>query len=97
MDDSCELKANGLQYYQEIIGVLRWIVELGRVKILLETSLMSSHLALPWLGHFKQLIHMFRYLKTHPKRNIAFDAAHTDADKRILKRYKWYNLYRGEK
>ena len=41
MDDSCELKADGLQYYQELIGVLRWMVELGRVDILLETSLMS--------------------------------------------------------
>ena len=28
-DDSAELKADGLQYYQELIGVLRRIVELG--------------------------------------------------------------------
>ena len=27
-DDSAESKADGLQYYQELIGVLRWIVEL---------------------------------------------------------------------
>ena len=47
MDNSCELKADGLQYYQEFVGVLRWMVELGRVDILLETSLMSAHLALP--------------------------------------------------
>ena len=47
MDDSCELKSDGLQYYQELVGVLRWMVELGRVDILLETSLVSSHLALP--------------------------------------------------
>ena len=47
MDDSCELKADGLQYYQKLVGVLRWMVELGRVDILLESSLMSAHLALP--------------------------------------------------
>ena len=46
-DDSAELKVYGLHYYQELIGVLRWIVELGRVNILLETSLMSAHLTLP--------------------------------------------------
>ena len=69
MDDSCELKADGLQYYQELVGVLRWMVELGRVDILLETSLMSAHLALPRLGHLEQLIHMFGYLKAHPKRH----------------------------
>ena len=32
-DYSSELKADGLKYYQELIGVLRWIVELGRVNI----------------------------------------------------------------
>ena len=72
MDDSCELKANGLQYYQELVGVLRWMVELGRVDILLETSLMSAHLALPRLGHLEQLIHMVGYLKAHPNDNFLF-------------------------
>jgi hypothetical protein len=38
LETSEELKADGLQYYQELIGVLRWAVELGRVDILLETS-----------------------------------------------------------
>ena len=50
-NDSAELRSDGLQYYQELIGVLRWIVELGRVDILLETSLMSAHLALPRIFH----------------------------------------------
>jgi len=32
-DDTGELKAEGVQYYQELIGVLRWGVELGCVDI----------------------------------------------------------------
>ena len=44
---SPKLKKEGLQRYQQLIGILRWAVELGRVDILLETSLMSTHLALP--------------------------------------------------
>ena len=47
LDTSPELKTEGLQRYQELIGILRWTVELGRVDILLETSLMLTHLALP--------------------------------------------------
>ena len=47
LDTSPELKTKGLQRYQELIGILCWAVELGRVDILLETSLMSTHLALP--------------------------------------------------
>ena len=97
MDDSCELKADGIQYYQELVGVLRWMVELGRVDILLNTSLMSAHLALPRLGHLKQLIHIFGYLKAHPKRKLAFDAAHPNIYERRYKRYDWYNFYRGAK
>ena len=47
LDTSPELKDEGLQRYQELISILRWAVELGRVDILLETALMSTHLALP--------------------------------------------------
>ena len=97
MDDSCELKADKLQYYQELVGVLRWMVILGRVDILLNTSLMSAHLALPRLGHLEKLIHMFGYLKAHPKRKLAFDAAHSNIDERIFKSYIWYDFYHGAK
>ena len=96
-DDSSELREDGLQYYQELIGVLRWIVELGRVDILLETSFMSAHMALPRIGHLEQVIHMFGYLKLHPKSKIAFDAAHPSIYERRFKKYDWYNFYWGTK
>ena len=47
LDVTPELKADGLQRYQELIGILHWAVELGRVDILMETSMMSTHLAMP--------------------------------------------------
>jgi hypothetical protein len=62
-DTSAELDAEGLGYYQELIGVLRWAVEIGRLDILLEISLLSSHLALPREGHLEQVYHIFAYLK----------------------------------
>ena len=37
--------------YQELIGVLRWAVEIDRVDILTEVSLLSQHLAAPRQGH----------------------------------------------
>ena len=42
-------------YYQSLIGILRWMVELGRVDICLEVSMLSSHLAMPRQGHLEQL------------------------------------------
>ena len=40
---------------------------------------------------------MFGYLKLHRKRKIAFDAAHPSIDERKLKKYDWYDFYRGAK
>ena len=97
LDTSQELKQDGLQRYQELIGMLRWAVELGRVDILLEMALMSTHLALPRQGHLEQLYHIFGYLKAHPKRNLFFDPQHPKVDERAFKEYDWYDFYRDAK
>ena len=94
LEMSSELKSDGIQLYQEMIGVLRWAVELGRVDILLETSLMSTFMAMPREGHLQQLYRMFAYLKLYPKRKIAFDYQHPEISERMFKSYDWYDFYR---
>ena len=94
MDTSPELKADGVQYYQELVGVLRWAVEIGRVDILLEVSLMSTHLALPRQGHLEQIIHIFGYLKIHKKLRILFDSDHPQISSNRFKTYDWFDFYR---
>ena len=54
---------------------------------------MSTHLALPREGHLQQAIHIFGYLKAHPKRKIAFDPDHPQVDERRFKKYDWYDFY----
>ena len=56
VDVSPELGAEGHRYYQELIGMLRWAVEIGRLDILLEVSMLSHHLALPREGHLEQAL-----------------------------------------
>ena len=73
---TAELKANGIQYFQELIGVLRWACEIGRVDILLETSLFSTHLAPPRIGNLEQVFHIFGYLKDSSKLKLGFDSGH---------------------
>ena len=46
-----------------MIGVLRWIVELGRINIQHEVSLLSQYLVQPREGHLSQTCNIFRYLK----------------------------------
>ena len=47
IDITEELGEDESSFYQSLIGVLRWIVVLGRVDICCEVSMLSSHLALP--------------------------------------------------
>ena len=56
LDVTPELSDADASYYQSLIGILRWIVELGRVDICLEVSMMSLHLALPRIGHLHQVL-----------------------------------------
>ena len=55
LDVSRELQPAGAAYYMSLIGMLRWIVKLGRVDSCLECSMFSSHLVLPREGHLSQL------------------------------------------
>ena len=74
LDDSEELNAEDQRFYQELIGILRWATEIGRVDILTEISLLSSYQASPRRGHLEQVIHFFAFLKKHPKLTLYFDA-----------------------
>ena len=50
-------------YYQSLIEVLRWALELGRVDICLEVSMMSSHVLMIRIGHLEQVLHIFSCLE----------------------------------
>ena len=95
MEVSAELKADGVQYYQELIGVLRWACEIGRVDILLEVSLLSTYLASPRIGHLEQVFHIFGYLKEHPKRKLGFDPQHPKIDTGRFHKFDWEDFYKG--
>jgi hypothetical protein len=75
LDVSPELEPTKAAYYQSLIGVLRWMVELGRVDICLECSMLSSHLALPREGHRNQVFHIFTYLGKYHNTELVFDSS----------------------
>jgi hypothetical protein len=49
-------------FYQHLIGVMRWMVELRRIDIVTEVSMLSSYLACPREGHLENPLHVMRYL-----------------------------------
>ena len=89
IDISDELDAVKGAYYQSLIGVLHWMVELGRVEICLEVSMMSSHLALPREGHLKEVLHIFAYLKKLHNSEMVFDPSDPVVDQLAFPHEDW--------
>ena len=76
LDISEELCPDDITFFQELIGILRWAVEIGRVDILTELSMLSTYQAAPRQGHLEQVLHIFAFLKKNPKLTLYFD--HTE-------------------
>ena len=93
LDTTPELDARRANYYQGLIGVLRWIVELGRIDIIVPIALLSRFLALPREGHLEQVLHCFAYLKQYNRSSIVFDDTSPHFDEtRFVKAY-WGETY----
>jgi hypothetical protein len=89
LDVTPELGTTDAAYFQSVIGILRWIVELGRVDICLEVSMLSSHLALPREGHLAQAYHIFAYLKKYHNTEMVFDSSDPVIDEAEFERKDW--------
>ncbi len=93
LDTSPELGRKQLNYYQGLIGVLRWICEIGRIDILMPVSLLSRYLVSTRQGHLEKVFHIFAYLKHHPQSTMVFDdTIPTFRGKRFVK-CDWTEFY----
>ena len=63
LDVSQELDSEKANYYQSVIGALRWIIGAGRLDITTEVSMLAAHMAAPREGHLKSALQVFAYLK----------------------------------
>jgi hypothetical protein len=98
IDTTPELEPEEALYYQSLIGVLRWIVELGQGDICMEVSAMVSMMALPCEGHLDQLFHMFAFLKGNHNGVMVFDPSEPTIDESLFPDQDWSaSLYAGSK
>ena len=81
--------------FMQMIGILRWSVELGRIDIFLEVSLLSQYQACPRLGHLEAAYHIFAYLKKHPDMGrLAYDPTDPRIDESIFNgNADWKDFY----
>jgi hypothetical protein len=95
IDITDELDQTMATRFMQLIGILRWAVEIGRIDIYLETSLLSQYQANPRLGHIEAAYHIFAYLKKHPDMGrLAFDPKAPDIDESFFNtNANWTDFY----
>lgn len=84
LDASPELDDKRSSYYSSLMGVLHWCIELGRVDIIVEVSLLARFQANPRQGHLEQLLHVFAYLKKYNRSHLVFDWTRPELDESKL-------------
>ena len=94
IDVSPLLPPDGIQKYQQLIGTLRWMIELGRVDILHEVSTLSSFQDAPRQGHLDAVYKIFAYLKKHERSRMLFDSFEIIPKDNLFQEYDtWGDFY----
>jgi hypothetical protein len=88
-----ELDDRRANYFQGLIGVLRWIVELGRIDIMVAVAMLSRYLANPREGHLEEAFHIFAYLKAHRRSKVVFDYTSPNTDESRFITTDWRTYY----
>ena len=77
---SAELGPIFLNYCQNHIGVLIWMVELERIGIITEVSMLASKLALLREGQLEAVFQNFGYMKGYNNARVVFDPTYPTTD-----------------
>ena len=76
MDVSPLLSPDEASYFKTIIGVVMWMVELGRIEIAVEVSQLSSLLAMPRQGRLVNALHVMSYLNIKHNSRLVLDPSY---------------------
>jgi hypothetical protein len=79
----------------QLIGILRWMCELGRIDICTEVSMLSLYSAMPREGHLEAALHVFSYLKSRSNSRLIFDPMEPDVGDSNFVECDWSDFYSG--
>ena len=77
--------------------MLRWMIELGRINIITEVSLLSSHVALPREGHIDAAVHAMAHVGQKYNSRLVYDPLYPEIDYSVFKKCVWSEFYRDAK
>ena len=93
LDETDTLDDYKANYYQSLIGILQWVVELGRIEIAFEVSTMAQFNCNPRTGHLRNTLRIFIWLKGHIKSKLVMDCRKRDMDQFDFPEYNWTCYY----
>ena len=94
-DVSPLLEPDVAKFYMQLIGILRWMCELGRIDICTEVSMLSSYSAMPREGHLEATLHVFSFLKSKSNSRLILDPMEPDVGKSDFVECDWREFYAG--
>jgi hypothetical protein len=80
-------------YYMQLIGILRWMCELGWIDICTKVSMLSSYSAILHEGHLEAVLHVFLYLKLRSNSRLIFDPMEPNVGDSNVVECDWSNFY----
>jgi hypothetical protein len=93
LDESPELDPSRANFYQSQIGILRWCVELGRIDIITEVSILSTYLCLSSEIHLEAVYRVFAYLGLHHNERVVFDHTYPTVDMGTFIKTDWKSMF----
>jgi hypothetical protein len=93
IDESPVLGPEMANYFLSKIWILRWCVELGRIDIITEVSMLSTFLCMPREVHLDAVYHLFSYLSLHHNARVMFDPTYPNIDMHAFIKTDWKPMY----
>ena len=94
IDISDELGDEVATQYQQMIGILRWSILLGRIDIITKVSFLSSFNVSSREGHLEAAYRVFGYLYSHKRGDrVVFDDDMPEVKEEQFKRVDWKSIY----
>ncbi len=82
-----------MPWYQQLIGQLRWAVELSRIDIHLPVAILAQHLATPIVGHLDHAFLIYTYIKKHLPSHIILGTTKPLVNEESFMQADWSKFY----
>jgi hypothetical protein len=72
---------------------MRWCVELVRIDIIIEVSMLPTYICLPHEGHLEAVFHVYAYMGLHHNARVVFDPTYPAVDMGTFIKNDWKYMY----